>query len=99
MAVFNSQSVRRNNPATMESQTADRDYYIDKEGNLVDEGDANAAFLVAAKGSPVAKDVAEKYGIVIEESAPAETDEGGEKATKASTNKAASPAKNKGAKK
>lgn len=101
MAVFTSQSMKRNNPASMEAKVADRNYYIDAEGNLVDEGAENAAFLVAAKGSEVPQDVAEKYGIEIGEAPQEPAPEPAEKKAAApAANKSVAPAANKkGAKK
>ena len=58
MAVFNSASVKRNFPASMDSDVADKDYYVDKDDNLVEGTDEKAAFLVAAKGSSIPMDVA-----------------------------------------
>lgn len=73
---------------------ADKNYYRDAEHNLVEEGDPKAAFLVAAKGTEVEAEIAEKYGITA---APAE-EQAEEKAMAPKANKSAAPAKNKGAK-
>ena len=95
MAVFNSASVKRNFPASMDSDVADKDYYVDKDGNLVEGTDEKAAFLVAAKGSSVPKDVAERYGIQV----GAESTEGDEGKAAKPAAKATAPSENKGAKK
>lgn len=77
-------------------QIADKDYYRDAEGNLVEEGDPKAAFLIVGKGSEVSKVDADKYGIEIGESsseAPAE-----ESAPEPDDKKSAAPAANKSVK-
>lgn len=75
---------------------ADKNYYRDAEGNLVEEGDPNAAFLVAGKGTEIPDEVIQKYGIPeeapVEESAPEPAEE---KAAAPAANKSAKPAANK----
>lgn len=45
----------------MPDLVADKDYWSDADGKLVDE--AAAAFLVARKGTAVSAETAERYGI------------------------------------
>ncbi len=77
---------------------ADQDYYLDAEGNVTTDS-AEAHIQIASKGSPIAKDVREKYSIPTapEEEKVAQKDEEAEK-PKPSANKKATPSKNKGAK-
>ena len=82
------------------ARIAEKNFYRDAEGNLVEEGDEKAAYLVARKGSEIPADILEKYNIPeeapVEESAlePAE-----EKAAAPAANKSVAPAAKKGAKK
>lgn len=82
---------------------ADKNYYRDKDGNLVEEGDPNAAFLVAGKGTEIPKSTVEKYG--LDKVAPASeeatvADEAEEapaaKSKKPAENKMKTPKSNKG---
>ena len=85
-----------------DKRIAEKDFYRDAEGNLVDATDPKAAFLVAGKGTEIPADVVEKYGIPAEAEAAAPEGDGEAastaKATAPKANKSASPAKNKGAK-
>ena len=76
---------------------ADKDIYRDAEGNIVDENDPKAAFLVAGKGTEIPTVIVEKYG--LGKARKAETGEKTEqKKTEPAANKSFSPAKNKGRK-
>lgn len=47
----------------MTQKVADRDYWADADGNLVDADDPNAAFLVARAGTAVSDAAAQRYGL------------------------------------
>lgn len=76
--------------------TADKDYFLNKNGELA-EGEADAATLLIRKGQEIPKDMADKYGIGKVAQDEGEADES-VKAAEPKSNKAKSPAKNKGAK-
>lgn len=80
---------------------ADKDYFLDADGNLATD-EESAATLLVRKGQEVSKETAEKYNLGNTGSSPAagaeESEESGEKATAPTANKSATPAKNKGAK-
>lgn len=96
MGVFDTGSINASARFTkiggdMSEQIADKDYYRDAEHNLVEADDPKAAFLVVGKGSPVSKEIANRYGIGSGEESAAEP-EGEAKADKG-------PAENKSASK
>jgi len=43
---------------------ADRRLYLDKNGNVVEEGDPNKATLLVHQGGILSRDVAERYGLL-----------------------------------
>lgn len=47
----------------MKGWTADRDLYLDKEGNVVEAGDPHAAFLLARAGRVIPEAQMEQYGV------------------------------------
>jgi hypothetical protein len=88
--------------------TADKDYFLDAEGNVTTDEEA-AHTLLIRKGQDIPKDMADKYALgkkgtkasaMADESAADETDtsDGGEKASSPSANKKARQPRNKGAK-
>ena len=83
---------------------ADKHYWLDEEGNVTTD-EAKSHIWLVREGSPITKDVADKYGIgkvaqedaeEVTEDADASPDE--EKATKPSANKSKKPTQNKGVK-
>lgn len=82
---------------------ADRNLYLDKDDNLVEEDNPAQARQLVGKGGALSEADARKYGLIeADETAEAEAEteeaDGGEKASSPSANKAKTPAKNKGAK-
>jgi hypothetical protein len=79
-------------------KTADKDYFLDADRNLVDDADS-AAFVLIREGQEIPPDMAEQYGLgkVAQPEETAET-ETVEKSAKPSANKSAKPAQNKGVK-
>jgi hypothetical protein len=77
-------------------QTADKDYFLDKDQQLT-ESEADAAFLLVRKGQEISAETAAKYGIGKKKKADdADTGEEAEtKAAKPSENKVKTPTKNK----
>ena len=75
---------------------ADKDYFLNADGNLAESED-DAAFLLVRQGQDVTQEMADKYGIgkVAQEEQDAEPVE---KAAKPASNKAKKPASNKGVK-
>lgn len=47
----------------MPERVADKDYYADADGKLVEADDPNAAFLVAREGTAVSDAAAKQYGL------------------------------------
>lgn len=91
----------KNPDLAMTDQTADKDYFLDKDGNIAQD-EAAAATLLVRKGQTLTRSAAEKIGQQgsSPEAAEAEESEGsGEKATAPTANKSAAPTKGKGAKK
>lgn len=85
--------------ASNNMRTADKDYYLDKSGELTDDAE-KAAFLLIRKGMEIPPDVREKFGIgneieeAIEPIADLETTGGEAKESskpKPSANKARKP--------
>ena len=78
--------------------TADKDYFLDKEGNIAQD-ELSAATLLIRKGQEVPKEVADKYGIgKVAQSDEATDDTVEKKSAKPSANKSVTPTKNKGVK-
>lgn len=88
----------------MTDKVADKDYFLDEEGNVTDNEEKAATLLVRA-GQEMSKEVADKVGAMPDKVAQDEADKvpgesiAEEKAAKPSSNKSAAPTKNKGAKK
>lgn len=82
------------------ARIAEKNFYRDAEGNLVEENDPKVAFLVAAKGTEIPQEVIDQYSIPeeapVEEPAPEPAEK---KAAAPAANKSVTPAANKGAKK
>lgn len=88
-------------PRNDQGYVADRNLYLDAEGNLVEEDDPAQVRQLVGKGGAISTEDAKKYGLLKKgKAAEAETEEadGGEKASSPSANKSAKPTKNKGAK-
>jgi hypothetical protein len=90
---------RTNDQGESMARIAEKDYYRDAEGNLIEGTDPKAAFLVVGKGSEISKEIMDQYG--ISEEAPQEPapEPAEEKAAAPAANKSVAPAANKGAKK
>lgn len=73
------------------SGIADKDYYLDAEGNIA-ESDETAATLLIRAGQEVPKEMADQYGIGV----AAEAEESEAKSEKPSKNKAVKPKADKG---
>lgn len=87
---------------------ADRNLYLDAEGNLVEEDNPAQVRQLVGKGGQISEADAKKYGLMkgkkkevdeAEEAESAEEVDGGKKASSPSANKKVTPSKNKGAKK
>lgn len=76
---------------------ADRNLYLDADGNLVEEDNPAQVRQLIGRGGSLSKADAEKYGL-MKSAKPEAEEEGEEKATAPKANKSAKPAKNKGAK-
>lgn len=76
---------------------ADKDYFLNKDGNLA-ESDEDAAFLLVRKGQEISAETAGRYGLgkVAQEGEPVEKAE--KKSAAPSENKSAKPTRNKGVK-
>lgn len=91
----------------MSGKVAEKDYFLDKEGNLA-QSEEDAAFLLVREGQEMTAEQVEKIGSapdsgkVAQEGDAAEADDveaESAKAAKPASNKSAAPTKNKGAKK
>lgn len=88
---------------------ADRNIYLDKDGNVVEEDNPAQVRQLVGKGGSLSPADVEKYGLgkkkkkaeekAEEAQATEEPVDGGKKASSPSANKKAAPSKNKGAKK
>lgn len=79
---------------------ADRNLYLDKDGNLVEEDDPAQERQLVGKGGALSAADAEKYGLSkVAQAEEGEAEEAVEKAAKPSANKKDSPSSNKGVKK
>lgn len=76
---------------------ADKDYFLDAEGQLTDSEEKAATLLLRA-GQDVPVEMADKYGIGKVAQADEAADPVSAKAATPSANKKASPSKNKGVK-
>jgi hypothetical protein len=74
--------------------TADKDYFLDAEGNVTTDEEA-AHQLLIREGQDVPKEMADKYGIGKVAQTEEETAEPVKKAAKSSENKAEKAAENK----
>lgn len=73
--------------------TADKDYFLDVEGNVTTD-EAEAHQLLIRAGQDISKEMTDKYGIG-NKTKSAEKDSGGEKASSPASNKAAKAKDNK----
>lgn len=73
---------------------ADRHYWLDKDGNVTTD-EAKSHLWLVREGSPISKEIADKYGIgkVAQEGEPVKA-----KSAKPSENKVKKPSENKGVK-
>lgn len=85
----------------MSDKVADKDYFLDEEGNVTDD-ESKAATLLIRAGQEMSQEVADKVGSQPDDGKVAqegEAEDAEAKAAKPASNKKAAPSSNKGVKK
>lgn len=73
-------------PRNDRGYVADRNIYLDKDGNVVDENDPTQATQLIGKGGAISTETAEKYGL-IKKAKPEAAESSEAKKTPAKANK------------